>query len=178
MARLFIKGAQEKVRSKIKSAYGVDISDKGILQQIVAMAKQSYGGNLDLAIRSTQIRDLVMDYAMMTGQKTSGISATPRAISLAESGGSLYEATAYSNGVAQSSISGLATFGGSSSAPMSGAAPSSSVVVPLVLNSTVIGQAVIKDGRVVSQGALNGVTANDSRRELTAAQMSPGTLVS
>jgi hypothetical protein len=47
-----------------------------------------------------------------------------------------------------------------------------------VLNSTVIGQAVIKDGRVVSQGALNGVTANDSRRELTAAQMSPGTLVS
>ena len=73
---------------------------------------------------------------------------------------------------------GLATFGGSSSAPMSGAAPSSSIVVPLVLNSTVIGQAVIKDGRVVSQGALNGVTANDSRRELTAAQMSPGTLVS
>ncbi|MBI4875414.1 MAG: hypothetical protein HY822_12340, partial [Acidobacteria bacterium] len=39
VARLFVKGAQEKAREKIKATYGVDISDKGVLKQIVEMAK-------------------------------------------------------------------------------------------------------------------------------------------
>ena len=39
MVRLFIKGAVEKARQKIKDLYGVDISDKAILQQIVDIAK-------------------------------------------------------------------------------------------------------------------------------------------
>ena len=47
MVRLFIKGAVEKARQKIKDLYGVDIPDKAVLQQIVDTAKQSYGGNLD-----------------------------------------------------------------------------------------------------------------------------------
>ena len=42
MVRLFIKGAAEKAREKIKALYGVDIPDKGVLQQIVDTAKQSY----------------------------------------------------------------------------------------------------------------------------------------
>ena len=52
VARLFVKGAQEKAREKIKATYGVDISDNGVLKQIVEMAKQGFGGNLDMAIRS------------------------------------------------------------------------------------------------------------------------------
>src|ERR1017187_9190228 len=64
MVRLFIKGAVEKARQKIKDLYGVDISDKAILQQIVDTAKQKYGGNLDMAIRTQEIRDLVSLYAM------------------------------------------------------------------------------------------------------------------
>ena len=35
MVRKFIKGAVEKAREKIKNLYGVDISDKAVLQQIV-----------------------------------------------------------------------------------------------------------------------------------------------
>ncbi|MEK7755143.1 MAG: hypothetical protein AAB654_24665, partial [Acidobacteriota bacterium] len=49
VARLFVKGAQEKAREKIKATYGVDISDNGILKQIVDTAKSAFGGNLDLA---------------------------------------------------------------------------------------------------------------------------------
>ena len=54
MVRLFIKGAVEKARQKIKDLYGVDIPDKALLQQIVDTAKQSYGGNLDMAIRTAR----------------------------------------------------------------------------------------------------------------------------
>ena len=86
-----MKGAREKARAKIKATYGVDISDKALLQQIVDIAKQAYGGNLDMAIRSQQIRDLVELYAMSTGQKPTGMPGTARPTTLAQMGGSLYQ---------------------------------------------------------------------------------------
>ncbi len=94
IVRLFVKGAQEKAREKIKATYGVDISDKGVLRQIVDIAKQGFGGNLDMAIRCQQIRDLVELYAMATGQGTSGLSATVRPVSLLQQGGSLFQQSA------------------------------------------------------------------------------------
>jgi hypothetical protein len=39
LVRLFVKSAEEKAREKIKALYGVDISDKGLLKQIVDTAK-------------------------------------------------------------------------------------------------------------------------------------------
>ena len=41
IVRLFVKGAQEKAREKIKATYGVDISYKGLLKQIVDIAKRA-----------------------------------------------------------------------------------------------------------------------------------------
>ena len=41
VVRLYIKGATEKTKDKIKALYGVDISDKGVLKQIVDMTKSS-----------------------------------------------------------------------------------------------------------------------------------------
>ena len=98
MVRLFIKGAVEKARQKIKDLYGVDIPDKAVLQQIVDTAKQSYGGNLDMAIRTQQIRDLIQLYAMSTGQATKGMPATVHPLDLVQKGGSLYQSPGYSNG--------------------------------------------------------------------------------
>lgn len=74
IVRLFVKGAEEKARQKIKAVYGVDISDKAILKQIVETAKSAYGGNLDVAIQSQQVRELVELYAMTTGQTYGGKS--------------------------------------------------------------------------------------------------------
>ena len=91
MVRLFIKGAVEKARQKIKDLYGVDIPDKAVLQQIVDTAKQSFGGNLDMAIRTQQIRDLIQLYAMSTGQATKGMPATVHPLDLVQKGGSLYQ---------------------------------------------------------------------------------------
>jgi len=84
--RLFVQGAQEKAREKIKQLYGVDISDSSFLKQIVDMAKQAYGGNLDVALRSKDIRDLILLYAQSTGQNAKGMPAQMSALSMVQSG--------------------------------------------------------------------------------------------
>ncbi len=96
--RLFVKGAGEKAHDKIKAMYGVDVKDKGVLNQIVQIAKQSYGGNIDMAIRTSQVSDLVRLYGMSTGQGTGRIAAPMTPTSLIQSGGSLSQAQQYYGG--------------------------------------------------------------------------------
>src|SRR3990167_7595087 len=96
--RLFVKSAEDKAREKIKATYGVEIKDKGVLRQIVEMAKQGFGGNLDMAIRSQQVRDLIELYAMTTGQSTGGLPAKVSPVSLVQTGGSLFQQTGFSRG--------------------------------------------------------------------------------
>ncbi len=95
---LFRKSAEKKVREKVKATYGVDLQDKGVRLQIVEIAKQSYGGNFDMAIRSKQVQELVRLYAMTTGQETGKLPAQMTASVLVQQGGGLYQQTQYANG--------------------------------------------------------------------------------
>lgn len=95
--RLFMKSAEEKAREKIRSAYGLDVKDKGLLKQIVQMSKDSFGGNLDMAIRSPQIRELLELYAMSTGQGF-GTQAKVRPVSLMQDAGGISQNPYYENG--------------------------------------------------------------------------------
>jgi hypothetical protein len=170
LVRLFVKGAQEKAREKIKATYGVDIREKNILAEIVNIAKQGFGGNLDMAIRSQQIRDLVELYALSTGQSTSGLPATVKPVSLLERGGTLF----------QQSSSGL------SLAPISGGAPSAAA--PTVINITVPGakeffeketvRVVVENPRAVQSATIAATKQNAGRREMTGLQLRPGLIVS
>lgn len=173
--RLFVKGAVEKAREKVKSLYGVDISDKAILQQIVDIAKQASGGNLDMAIRTQQVRDLVQLYAMSTGQQTKGMPAQLHPLDLAQRGGSLYQSPGYSNGAALPGLGGLPTMDGIGSGVASGGGLGTTVV-NLQIDSQAVGNVVIRNGRVVAQGAINAMKSNAGRRELTSLQLSPGLL--
>ena len=171
LVRLFVKGAQEKAREKIKATYGVDISDKNVLKQIVDIAKQGFGGNLDMAIRSQQIRDLVELYALATGQGASGLPATVRPVSLFQQGGSLF----------QQSASWGFTFDRIGSGVASAAAPT-------VINITVPGareffeketvRVVVKNPRAVQSAVMTATRQNAGRREMTGLQLSPGLLTS
>jgi len=168
VARLFVKGAQEKAREKIKATYGVDISDKGVLKQIVEMAKQGFGGNLDMAIRSQPVRDLIELYAMSRGQNTSGMPAVMRPVSLLQQGGSIYQQSA----------------GGLSLNRIGAGAPQNAG--PIVVNITVPGakeffeketvRVVIENPRAVQSAAMTATRSNAGRREMTSLQMSPGLL--
>jgi hypothetical protein len=170
LVRLFVKGATEKAREKIRATYGIDIRDKGVLNQIVETAKQAFGGNLEAAIRSQQVRDLIELYALATGQSSSGLPATMRPVSLLQQGGSLFQQSA--GGFTLDRIGG-------------GLA---SAAAPMVINITVPGakeffeketvRVVVENPRAVQSAALNATRANAGRRELTSLQLSPGTLVS
>jgi hypothetical protein len=175
IVRLFIKGAADKAREKIKALYGVDISDKGVLQQIVDTAKSGFGGNIDMAIRSQQVRDLIQLYAMTTGQKVSGMPGSVTPLSLVQSGGSLYQSPQYNNGTPLPAPGGLPSLdqvGGGVASNAGG-----TIVIPLQIDSAAVGNVVIQDGRVVAQGAITAMKSNAGRRELTALQLCPGTLV-
>jgi hypothetical protein len=173
LVRLFVKSAEEKAREKIKALYGVAISDKGLLKQIVDTAKQAFGGNLDVAIRSQQIRDLIQLYAMSTGQPTRGMPATVHPLDIVQTGGSLYQSPGYSNGTALPGLGGLPTLDTIGSGVASGAGLGTTVV-NLQIDSKTVGNVIIQNGRVVAQGAINAMKANAGRRELTALQVSPG----
>jgi hypothetical protein len=51
-------------------------------------------------------------------------------------------------------------------------------VVNLQIDSQAVGNVVIRNGRVVAQGAINAMKSNAGRREMTSLQMSPGLLTS
>jgi hypothetical protein len=176
LVRLFVKSAEEKAREKIKALYGVDISDKGVLKQIVDTAKQAFGGNLDMAIRSQQVRDLIQLYAMSTGQPTRGMPATAHPLDIVQTGGSLYQSPGYSNGTALPGLGGLPTLDAISGGVASGAGLGTTVV-NLQIDSKTVGNVIVQNGRVVAQGAINAMKSNAGRHEMIALQLSPGTLV-
>jgi hypothetical protein len=97
----------------VKQVYGIDIN-KATAQQIVQIAKQSYGGQIDVAVRSQQVRDLIKLYAEATGSKAQAqfVADTAHAASLVESNGKLYQQAQYDNGQAYSYSSSLGTYGG------------------------------------------------------------------
>jgi len=171
IVRLFVKGAEEKAREKIRATYGVDVRDKGILRQIVETAKQAFGGNLDAAIRSQQVRDVIELYAMATGQSTAGLPPNVRPVSLLQQGGALYQQT-FTAGAAPR-LDRIA-------------AGTPQAAGPIVINISVPGakeffeketvRVVVDNPRAVQSAALNATRANAGRRELTALQLSPGTL--
>jgi hypothetical protein len=178
IVRLFVKGAVDKAKEKIKALYGVDISDKGVLQQIVDTAKSAFGGNLDLAIRSPQIRDLIQLYAMSTGQKPTGMPGTVTPVSLVETGGSLFQAPSYSNGTPLPGLSGLPGLDQIGAGTPSGGG----LVIQLdgpattaLLRGEAV-QAIADNPRVVQSAAMAATKSNAGRREMTALQLSPGTI--
>jgi len=109
IARLFIKTLDEKVRAAVKNVYGIDIPDAKIRQQIVDIAKQRYGGNIDVAVRSQEVQEIVRLYALATGQQ----ARLPRPlypVAIAQQGGSLQTQPVYSNGqLVQNPYTGVTT---------------------------------------------------------------------
>ncbi len=175
--KFWVKSAEEKAREKIKATYGVDIKDKGVLKQIVEMAKQSFGGNLDMAIRSEQVRELIELYAMTTGQSTKGMPQKMQSLSMVQSGGSLFQ----SSGGTLSALSALPSLDRVGAGAPSGGAPT-------VINITVPGakeffeketvRVVVENPRAVQLAAITATKQNAGRREIASLQLSPGLLTS
>lgn len=186
----WLKSAEDKAKEKIKSAYGLDVKDKGILRQIVGIAKESFGGNIETAIHSPQIRDMLELYAMSTGQ-TFGTQAKVRSASLTQTGSGLVQNAMYENGRALA-------FGGIGARTSADIIPGNPGGVgyatnyssmPTQVNLTLSPQQTLDvfDGRTVQTIADNPRTVqaasnkaqqgNFGRREAAIQQLSPGLIV-
>lgn len=159
LVRMLFKGASDKAREKIKALYGVDIQSKQILEKIVALAKQGYGGNLDMAIRTQEVRDLIELYAMSTGQGTGGLPARMQPASAVQMSGGLYQQTV--------TAGNLTPISSGTSAP---------IVVNAVFDGRTIGSMIVNNGRVVADGALKAAQSNYRRVDSALSTLSPATI--
>jgi hypothetical protein len=175
--RLFIKGSIEKAHDKIKAAYGVDIADKGVLSQIVDIAKQSYGGNLDMCIRSSQVADLVRLYAMSTNQSTGGMAAPMTSSTMIESGSGMSLAPTYyggnimGGGLPGAISAGGGGYGSNYTIQLDGPATTK------VLNGQVV-KTVQSNPRMIQSATMQATQQSFNRRQMSALMLSPGTLTS
>jgi hypothetical protein len=99
IARLFHDTDDEKVRKLLKQAYGIDMSDRGLREQIVKLAKERYGGDLRMAVFSTEVQDMVRLYALTKSQSTAGLPRPMYGATFAQSAaGGLQLQPVYSGG--------------------------------------------------------------------------------
>jgi hypothetical protein len=170
----------------IKQLYGIDIpKNSDTIKQILAMAKQSYGGAISVAVRSKEVRDLVQLYADSTGQKSNLFAGSVRSASLIQSGGSLYQGAQYYNGSPYTFESSLATLGPSGGTlptgnPFAGGGGTSihldaQQTVDLWRTGTT--QAIAGDPRGVARAAVSGNGLSSARLNSAVTSMSPATVL-
>lgn len=187
--RLFIKGKAEKIVDKVKAVYGVDISKQFAANPLQGIIDQNFGGNIDVGIRSPQVRDMIELYAQSTGQRFP-LADKPQAVSLAINGGTLQQVAAQVDG------SSIGYGGGSAglSSPVdqlitgrtaAGPNGASTVVVQslsLSLNGKSASQAltgqIAKSPDAVGAASIAAGARGTTRRQLAVQQSAPGLLLS
>jgi hypothetical protein len=172
--RLFIKGATQKAHDKIKAAYGVDIADKGVLSQVVDIAKQGFGGNVDMAIRSSQVADLIRLYGMSTNQSTGKMAAPMTSSTFVESGSGMSLAPSYYGGsiLPGAGVSGAGgSYGSNYTIQLDGPATTA------VLNGQVA-TSINRNPQMVQSAVTRATQQSFNRRQMSALMLSPGTLTS
>jgi len=97
----------------VKQRYHIDISNS-MADQIVALAKQSYGGTISIAVSSPEVRNMLGLYAAGTGQAGAfpQSASSPHGASFVESGGRLAQQSVYQYGNAYAYQSSVPIYGG------------------------------------------------------------------
>lgn len=117
LIRTFIGDDRSHTKNLVKQIYGISINN-ATADQIVAIAKQSYGGQISMAVRSPEVRQLIKLYAQTLGtpkQQAQFVNDTPHAGSLVEANGQLQQRAFYENGISYSYQSPLSTYQGPAS---------------------------------------------------------------
>jgi hypothetical protein len=152
--------------------------------QIAGIAQSKYGGNVETAVHSPEVRQMLGIYAAGTGQsKSFPMSAnTPFGASLTESGGTLYQSPTYQYGNPYTYKSSLPTYGGNSGGTLpapGGGGGNTYVALNVGSNSAakfMTGEYVTPD-YVQSQNT-QAWNSSAGRTDNTLAINDPGTLVS
>jgi hypothetical protein len=111
VVNLFRKSKDDQLRSLLRQTYGIDVPDANIRKQILDLADQKYGGDIRMAVFSTEVQDMMRLYAVSTGQSTAGLPRPMYSATFAQSqAGGLQLQPVYSNGyMVQNPYSGTTT---------------------------------------------------------------------
>jgi hypothetical protein len=171
---LFTSSAKDKAKEKVKDIYGVTISDKGILEQIVGIGKSYAGGNLDLAVRMPMVQELVYLYSMATG---SGGNASliggnfPRNVSIVQRMGQAFLQPQYLNATPYTYASSLPT------APVSMGRQVNQIILSpgetRQLWKEGMAEGISENPQLVMKSNLRGLQHSGSRRDSFATQAEP-----
>jgi hypothetical protein len=74
------------IKKRVKQSYGITIQDSEA-QWILDLAKQKYGGSIDLALSSAEVRQAMSAYSAATGQFNNQISSQPFSYTASSAGG-------------------------------------------------------------------------------------------
>ena len=177
-----VETKENEAKRLVKQIYSIKI-DNNLAKQIAGIAKQSYGDNVGMAVRSDQVRDLLRLWAQSMGQKTSLTALTPHAASLVEANVRLYQGAVYDNGQAYTYASALPTYGGVRSEVLPNASPyAGSINVTLNPQQTVdlwrtgTSQAMAGNPRLVSASAAAGDKMSASRVSSAINTLAPGVI--
>lgn len=165
----------------VNDAYHIKIN-RSTANQIVALAKQSYGNHVSIAVRSPEVRQMLGLYAAGTGQAGAfpQSATTPHGASLVESGGRLFQGSMYQYGNAYVQESSLPVYGGGSP----GILPAAGGPAPqMVFN--IQGAAVDRflTGQVFTPEAVSdrygaAMAASAGRRQNAMSMLNPGDIIS
>jgi hypothetical protein len=170
---------QQKVKRDVDSMYHVAIGDAEA-NRIVSLANSSYGGNIEVTVRSPQVRQMLGLYAAGTGQsKSFPMGAdTPHGASLVEQGGKLYQQAVYQYGNPYTYQSNLPVYGGNpgGNLPTPGGNPS----IALNISGTDVGN--FMNGQYVTPSNVQGkygdaLAASTGRTDNSLMLQEPGTIV-
>ncbi|MCW5983511.1 MAG: hypothetical protein KIT09_35800, partial [Bryobacteraceae bacterium] len=108
IVRLFIKGADEKIREEVRAVYGVSI-DKQFAREL-----NRQRGKMDIRafVRSPQVREQIELYAEMTGQRRGMSDDRPRGVNLVQQGGAVFQDAVWRGNQAFGYASSLPSLGG------------------------------------------------------------------
>ena len=98
LVRMMFKSGEEKTKNKIQEVYGVSIQSKDILKQIMRIAKDQFGGDMNVAVYSPAVRELVQMYTLATGQSAKNMPRPMYGVNMAQSGGQMTLQPVYSGG--------------------------------------------------------------------------------
>lgn len=138
LIKTFIGDDRSHTKDLVKQIYGISINN-ATADQIIQIAKQSYGGQISVAVRSPEVRKLLQLYAqtLAPNKQAQFVADTPHAASFVKSGGKLYQNAIYDNGSAYSYQSPLSVYGGIQTTPLPTYGPNSGgtpVIQSLQLN--------------------------------------------
>ena len=175
---LFRKSPEDKLKEKIRAAYGVNIRDKGVLQQILSVA-QGFGGNLDMAIRHKDVVELISLYAQTTNQTMRGAPKQMTSATLIQSGGSLSMAASYTNGTpTMGSLPGAGIDNVRATGASGGTVINISIPGAKDFFEKETTSVIARNGRVVSTANASAATGNFGRTQMAATLLKPGLVTS